>query len=266
MEKSRLNEEALADKGELGKLFEEVGRETKVLTQEETLAKVSASIVRNIPPHDASAETPEKVYLLENIIGEEEWNEQPNVRELIEAGTNTILATEFQETSDYPFFVRNRIQNLKHLDEVKQDRLAHIFSYITHLVNFNTMPVNLIRRLLKARDGGRDEHMTNTADSSKIPAITLNKFLKLFTESSRQLRPKGKVDLLVSYVLVLTLIADGFETNPSDIAKDLRMGNNEVRTHYFQLGCKSRGTSSNCKIYLPVPLTLPAPKDPRKRR
>ncbi|KAK9092369.1 hypothetical protein Syun_027280 [Stephania yunnanensis] len=47
-----------------------------------------------------------------------------------------------------------------------------------------------------------------------------------------------KTNLLVSYVLVLTLFADGFRTDPSDIARDLRMRTLSIREHYKNLGCK----------------------------
>lgn len=110
-DKSRLKEEALGDQSGIGKLFEEVAKKTTVLTSAEALALANANIVRNIPPYDASATKPEKVYLLESIILKEEWDQQPNIGELIAAGTNARATAEFQR-SDYPLFVRTRIHKL----------------------------------------------------------------------------------------------------------------------------------------------------------
>lgn len=268
-DKSRLKEEALGDQSGIGKLFEEVAKKTTVLTSAEALALANANIVRNIPPYDASATKPEKVYLLESIILKEEWDQQPNVGELIAAGTNARAAAEFQR-SDYPLFVRTRIHKLGSESDKGWDRLAHILSYITHLLNFKDMPFHAIKRLLKARttlehDTG-DKETARLMESSKIPGVTLAKFLKLFTDSKESTQSREKTDLLISYILVLTLMADGFETHPSDIAADLKMIVPDVKSRYQELGCKARGSQNNLKISLPVPLTFPTMNEIVRRR
>ncbi|KAJ4962851.1 hypothetical protein NE237_022790 [Protea cynaroides] len=47
-----------------------------------------------------------------------------------------------------------------------------------------------------------------------------------------------KINLLISFVLVLTLFADNFWTDLSDIAKDLRMTPVSLGQHYENLVCK----------------------------
>lgn len=268
-DKSRLKEEALGDQSGIGKLFEEAAKNTTVLTGAEALARANASIVRNIPPYDASATKPEMVYLLENIILKEEWDQQPNVSELIAAGRNSRTAAEFQR-SDYPLFVRNRIYKVGSESGKAQDRLAHILSYITHLLNFKAMPLHAIKRLLKARTtlehDTDDKETAHLMESSKIPGVILAKFLKLFSDSKESTRSREKTDLLISYILVLTLIADGFETRPSDIAADLKMTVPDIKSHYQELGCKGHGTQNNLKISLPVPLKFPTMNQSIQRR
>eukprot|EP01018_Ginkgo_biloba_P032135 Gb_37524 [translate_table: standard] len=268
--KARLKEEALGDQAGIGKLFEAAAMNTAVLTNEEALAQANANIIRNIPPYDASATTPDKVYLLENIIFKEEWDRQYDVDELILAGKNVQKTTEFQGRTDYPQFVRNRIHKLRSENGKRQNRLAHVFSYITHLLNFKSMPQHAIRQLLKARttlehDTG-DERTARLMESSKIPGVMLAKFLKLFSDSKGSTRSRDKNDLLISYILVLTLIADGFETEPLDVAKDLKMTLRELKPYYLELGCKVRSAKTNLTVSLPVPLTFPAMKPILNRR
>ena len=90
--------------------------------------------------------------------------------------------------------------------------------------------------------------------------------MKLFTDLKESTRSREKTDLLISYVLVLTLMADGFETHLSDIAVDLKMIVPDVKYHYQELGYKSRGTQNNLKISLFVPLIFLTMNETIQRR
>ncbi|KAH9309720.1 hypothetical protein KI387_037631, partial [Taxus chinensis] len=269
-EKSKLKEEALGDQTEIGKVYGEVAINSAVLTNAEAIARANANVIRNIPPYNALATKPENVYTLESIIRSEEWDWQPDIDELIAAGRTSHASHAFQQKSDYPQFIRNRIYKLRPLSGEQLYRLAHTFSYINHLLNFKRMPVIAIKRLLKARttleNDEDDKGTSHLMESSRIPGVTLAKFLKLFSDSKEDV-PREKKDLLNSYILVLTLIADDFETDPLDIANDLKMTVNDLVSHYQELGCKSEKLKGIFKITLPVPLTFPTlqPKRMRKR-
>ncbi|KAL0341864.1 UNVERIFIED_CONTAM: hypothetical protein Scaly_1849000 [Sesamum calycinum] len=62
-----------------------------------------------------------------------------------------------------------------------------------------------------------------------------------------------KLKLLISYILVLSLFADDFRSDPSDIAKDLRMNPITLRPHYEYLGCKFVRDNQVLLATLPVP-------------
>lgn len=75
-----------------------------------------------------------------------------------------------------------------------------------------------------------------------------------------------KIDLLISYVLVLTLYVDDFRTDVDDIAKDLRMRPVPLRPHFENLGCKISHPNKSMLATLPVPLKFPMPKQRRRGR
>nr|GEY50485.1 DNA-directed RNA polymerase I subunit RPA49 [Tanacetum cinerariifolium] len=107
-------------------------------------------------------------------------------------------------------------------DEEERKSLACIYSYINHLIKFN------------------DKHSRfSSAKHHKLPNILTQKLNDMFAITEPESRlSDNKRDLLISYVLVLTLIVDNFKTEFSDIAKDLRMPTRVLRPHYEFLGCK----------------------------
>lgn len=128
--------------------------------------------------------------------------------------------------------------------------LACIFSYITHLLKF------------------KDRHSLDAAASAKnhrIPSILQQKFLTSFSHPESKRLPEDKIHLLISYVLVLSLHADNFQTNPADTAKDLRMSEVNLRHHYEKLGCKLKREKNELLVTLPVPLQFPKLKQRRRR-
>ncbi|KAK9149236.1 hypothetical protein Scep_007993 [Stephania cephalantha] len=220
----------------------------------EAIGSVEVSTARNIPPHDTTATIPEKAYPLEKIIYEGEFRYVLDFLERVESETKI-------EASVYPSFVCNRAHKLLEIqNELQKKKLACVLSYIAQLVKF------------------KDKQSIDHADSAKnfsIPEILYKKFVNLFTDSSSQQNrftdfrrhnlSVEKTNLLVSYVLVLTLFADGFRTDPSDIARDLRMGTLSIREHYKNLGCKIEWQDKVSFMTLPVPLQFPRPR-PKKRQ
>ncbi|CAN4099527.1 unnamed protein product [Withania somnifera] len=193
---------------------------------------VTTDNARNIPPYDLSATTPR------------EWDYLLDVFKLTKAGA--------EMTPDlYPSFVCNRYYKLEHIqDEDEKKRLAGIFSFITHLVKF------------------KDRHSMDGVSSAKhhkIPGILFQKFSSMFAIPDTKRLPEEKKGLLINYVLVLTLFADDFRSDPSDIAKDLRMNAVALRPYYEHLGCKLVREKNVLLATLPVPLTFPIPSRKRRR-
>ncbi|XP_038709001.1 DNA-directed RNA polymerase I subunit rpa49 [Tripterygium wilfordii] len=213
----------------------------EVVANKEALEGTSADVARNVPPHNASATVPEEAYPLEKIILRGEWDFLMDIYEVLQAEAEVVI-------KNYPIFVGNRIQRLQEIqDDEEKKTLCCILSYIAHLIKFKD---------LHSMDG------YSSAKNHKFPSILRQKFGTMFDPESKRLSTV-KNDLLISYVLVLTLYADGFRTSISDIAKDLRMHSYMLRAHFENLGCKLGQENKSLVATLPVPLKFP---DVRRRR
>ncbi|KAI6690190.1 hypothetical protein NL676_027018 [Syzygium grande] len=198
----------------------------------------------NIPPYNSSATVPKDAYPIEKIILKGEWDYIKDILQLLEAG-------EKVSPDAYPTFVCNRIHKLGETqDEMEKETLGCIFSYINHLIKF------------------KDQHSADGASSAKnhkTPSILRQKFSTMFSNTESKWLPSEKIDLLISYVLVLTLIADDFRTDPTDVSKDLRMSLVTTRQHFEHLGCKFSRENNVLYAKLPVPLKFPELRRRRRR-
>nr|XP_043624016.1 DNA-directed RNA polymerase I subunit rpa49-like [Erigeron canadensis] len=204
----------------------------------------TTNIARNIPPYDMSATLPQEAYPLHMIISKGEWRYLRDIAELLQKGRDI--------TPDaYPQFVCNRIHNIETVkDEEAKEVLACIFSYINHLIKF------------------KDKHSMDgfsSAKHHKLPNILNQKFNDMFGNTESKRLADDKRDLLISYVLVLTLFADKFRTEFTDIAKDLRMSTGALRTHFQFLGCKFIRENNLTLATLPAPLKFPEVTMKRRR-
>ena len=129
--------------------------------------------------------------------------------------------------------------------------MAGILSYITHLIRFK---------------GRHSMDGVSSAKHHKLPNILSQKFSTMFASANDKLIPHDKLDLLISYVLMLSLFADDFCSDPSDIASDLRLNPVTLRTHYEFLGCKFVRENLYLVATLPVPLNFQTIKTKRRRQ
>ncbi|KAF6175007.1 hypothetical protein GIB67_026495 [Kingdonia uniflora] len=137
------------------------------------------------------------------------------------------------------------------IDYYEKKKLACILSFMNHLIKFKEQ---------KSMD------KSAPAKHHKIPSILAKRFRTVFVEDSQKIELSGeKRNLLISYVLVLTLLADNFSTDITDIARDLKMSNVSLRDHYKNLGCKLSREGKLMLVTLPVPLQFPKPKMSRRR-
>lgn len=214
---------------------------------------IKETVVPNIPPHDLSANTPEKAYLLDEIIPKSERAYLLDILENLQNGED--LASK-----SYPSFVYNRIHKLREITDGKEkEKLACILSYITHLHTFWGR-IDLTKR--KARFLGL------TAGSPRIPRIIYQKLLLMFVSPDSEIVSVEKKELLIGYILVLSLFVDQFRSDPSDIASDLKMTAHSLKPYYLQLGCKLTREAAFQQSFmtLPAPLQFSEPKRNRRRR
>ncbi|KAI3463243.1 hypothetical protein Pfo_019906 [Paulownia fortunei] len=210
----------------------------------EALEAIASANARNIPPYDMEATAADMAYPLDKIILKGEWDFLLDVFELAQVGSEV-------NPDVYPSFVCNRVHKLETVkDESKKRRMAGILSYIAHLIRF------------------KDRHSMDGVSSAKrhkLPSILSQKFSSMFGITKDNRIPDEKQKLLISYVLVLSLFADDFRSDPSDIAKDLRMNPLTLRPHYEYLGCKFVRDNQVLLATLPVPLEFQTIKRKRRR-
>lgn len=86
----------------------------------------TAKVVLNVPPHDLSASTPEKAYLLNKIIPKDEWKHLNNILEMVIYGKDLDTTSEFYRSGTYPCFVVNR------LGKIRETKVMPILSNIVN--------------------------------------------------------------------------------------------------------------------------------------
>jgi DNA-directed RNA polymerase I subunit RPA49 len=78
-------------------------------------------------------------------------------------------------------------------------------------------------------------------------------------------------ELITNYALVVALAVDDYQTDPYDMAIELKMTVSKIRPYYNELGCKfdaisaaeraargdAQGTQGRWRVTLPVPLKFP---------
>ncbi|XP_074583904.1 uncharacterized protein LOC141839939 [Curcuma longa] len=202
------------------------------------------SIPRNIPPHDLSADTPDKAYHLDEIIPIIERDDLFDILEVVESETAI-------SSKNYPHFVHNRMHKLRDIkDQTEKEKQAYILSYISHLCHFWNRQHN-----------ERLEHPT-------IPRASYRNFTRTFIDPNTGRMSTEKGELLIGYILVLTLFVDSFETDPTDIARDLKMTTISLKPYFLQLGCKGKrvGVCKPTIMTLTAPLQFPEIKVPKRKK
>ena len=100
-----------------------------------------------------------------------------------------------------------------------------------------------------------------------IPEAVHRKMLLMFLEPGSSALSSEKQELLINYILVLTLFADDFRSETTDICADLKMTHRMVKPYYDQLGCTSVAVAFKPSVVtLPAPLKFPSEVTRRKRQ
>jgi len=143
-----------------------------------------------------------------------------------------------------------------------KERFAWILSYIQHLLSLLARNGSMSKRQRKERN----ENQTNRGPAT--PQAVYRRLLLMFTEPGSSVMSTEKNELLTNYILVLTLFADDFRSNPNDICEDLKMTRQKLKPYYDQLGCKSvsEGAFKGSVMTLPAPLKFPKDVTRKRRR
>lgn len=111
MERGIVREDTLGNVEEMEYMFKEAGENEALLSSEQALQLANSSVVRNVPPHDVSANTPQGAYPIEQMIPAEEWRSL-DVREL-KAAAKKAQEEEVLRRQNYPNFILSRLRRIR---------------------------------------------------------------------------------------------------------------------------------------------------------
>ncbi|MCO5557759.1 hypothetical protein L7F22_011330 [Adiantum nelumboides] len=287
LERSRVKEEALGDKEEIGRFFQKAGDNVSVLTTEEALRQANAAVKRNIPPFDLTATTPERAYILDKIITLKEQDSLNDIELLKSAIGKQEKISQLREEKAYPEFVLKRLFIMRNIEEERQNRGVMILSYMRHLLAFYHLPSKAINSIVDPMGSPGNLESSNAIDLrsyANMPHAVVAKMLKRFTtvhqrDKASRTQSSEKRDLLISYVIILGLIVDNFCADPYDLAVEMKKSISALKPYYMELGCKfktvkeaDRGVvdlKSPQRLYeavLPLPLQFPTLKNRIRRK
>ena len=238
-QRNKLNEESFGtgsvSKGLQNHLQSSIQTASASLPTSESVEQ-SANLARPIPPPNFSAQTPQQVYSLSDIITPSELNSidltpflsAPGVKErlqLLPYKRAQYLWTKFKQLLPSRSAVEGELPNPSKKDRERLKLVIHL-SYLFQFRQsvFPGKPVDrskLVERL------------------NKPPPAVIDHLIERYTEGVRvggggeQRKVTSFMELkLLSYLLVLVLRVDGYSTDVNSIADDLGMGSKKYVLSY----------------------------------
>lgn len=213
--------------------------------------------LRPVPKYHIEAESPDCVYLLEDVISPEEM-EAIYVKPFLKAGDeNTRLSLLPSKSCSY---LNVRLSRVLAAERPESRRIKIIY-YASLLV---TLVQNL--RLLRNKDKLAEK-------LNHPPSIILDSILSKFT--SKGSIDKQNMERLLAWIFVLALHLDNFSVDVKVLQDDLSLPSARVNTLFKELGCTVSDISETQRValglnakeakgrkraVLKVPLQFPAPK------
>eukprot|EP00850_Spirogloea_muscicola_P010074 SM000058S18504 [mRNA] locus=s58:194614:197149:- [translate_table: standard] len=283
LERAKVPGEAIAAPQAVGGFLQEAVQAEGLLTRVQAEEALNAKLVRNIPPHDLQATSPEDAYPLHQLIPHHIWDGLKVVG-LVAAAHKPEKAERFRRLGTYPPYLLDRVHRLKGEDAGTLDRQARLLMYLSHLIRFYNAPTYL---KLESSDSLSGASLDALSAMVHVPSSVLDFLIAQFTERADQhgaqaalRRPKEKSHLLLCHILVVALKADLFVVDPADIAPEVKMIPKELIPFFKEVGCtvekvRRAALSGNGNIQsekglyravMAVPLQFPKLTSKRRRK
>eukprot|EP00048_Salpingoeca_helianthica_P018027 m.240303 g.240303 ORF g.240303 m.240303 type:complete len:395 (+) comp23291_c0_seq1:2-1186(+) len=207
---------------------------------------------RPIPPFDRDAATPDTIYKFDDLVTPlEQAAMRAVVKPLLKCNSDNIFSWRSMKT--YPDFVLDILEGLIALNIPSKSRLQRVIAlqYVAWLSWFRMAS----RRARFTAD-------TMAEDQPNMPEDVRQRMLELFAERSGEgagyvLSGRNR-DMIVSYMLVLSMHAHGFQPLPiGPIASSLGVTVPKLSLHFRSLGCSLSGEEQAKLASLVVPLKFP---------
>lgn len=216
-EDNRIRADAVMGVGALGS-FLAANVQTAVKDAEEAgdaFSAAEASRSQLLPPFHRSAKSPDKVYLVRDVVSEDEWacleEEAEWVLSTHQEGGSDVDATLASMAEQYKLWpgavgstLREALINPQLGEEQRKERVCAV-AYLRHLIAFYHAPPSL------------HGDASSLADFLGLPEpVTLrlvSTFMEPKPEGGKFVRTKAKTDKLLLYVVVMHLIVGGFKVS-----------------------------------------------------
>jgi len=214
-----------------------------------------------LPPFDANATRPYRVYDSQDVAGEEAWGQ---ISRIVDACIHKENWKESLQKWPWPD------SSAKLLDLVKDPQKKG--------AKYQIKTICLVNYLVKFHNRASKKFMDGTSEDMVkylgLPKSVSDRFLELFCVASHDRgragysTTKNLKDRRVVYTLVMYLLAHGKEMKVGSIEKlclDMSMETKEAINLYREAGCKCvKGKTGMVSVSLAVPLVFPNPKRGKK--
>eukprot|EP00742_Colponemidia_sp_Colp-10_P005778 GILJ01006176.1.p1 GENE.GILJ01006176.1~~GILJ01006176.1.p1 ORF type:complete len:456 (-),score=71.29 GILJ01006176.1:34-1353(-) len=184
-----------------------------------------------LPPFNTETSNVEEIYDLHQLITPAEWA-TIDYKDLAKAVKKP--STLVKHKDQYHTAVYERLVRLSHeSDKGDYKTLVRSLIYLEVLILFSELP-----KTIRQKPGELAQHL---GVSETIVERLLRDFAQSEMKETGQLqysRPQTLVDKLITYILVLLLIAENFEFSIENICKDLKLSHNKLILYLKETGCK----------------------------
>ncbi|KAK0056931.1 DNA-directed RNA polymerase I subunit RPA49 [Biomphalaria pfeifferi] len=218
--------------------------------------------ISTIPPYDIDAKTPDEVYKLQTIIPPELvpslTKESENFFNCKQSDVNT-----WRTEKKYYTTVLNHLDRLSLREDVRTSQCQCLL-YLQYLMETFMMKAHQLR--------------TKTPLPKEWPSPVKDQILKVFTLEIKEPNKKPKrcvpsrmKDLLLSYIIVLSLRLSQFTLPLGSLTTDLQLAQKRLSIHATTLGCtikRSKGQKGGDALIavLNVPLKFPEIKGKSEKK
>ena len=214
-----------------------------------------------LPPFDANATRPYRVYDSQDVAGEEAWGQ---ISRIVDACIHKDNWKESLQKWPWPDSSAKLLDLVKDPQKKGAKYQIKTICLVNHLVKFHN------RASKKFMDGTSEDMVKYLG----LPKSVSDRFLELFCVASHDRgragysTTKNLKDRRVVYTLVMYLLAHGKEMKVGSIEKlclDMSMETKEAINLYREAGCKCvKGKTGTVSVSLAVPLVFPNPKRGKK--
>eukprot|EP00300_Choanocystis_sp_HF-7_P033378 c4570_g1_i1.p1 GENE.c4570_g1_i1~~c4570_g1_i1.p1 ORF type:complete len:401 (+),score=98.98 c4570_g1_i1:41-1243(+) len=217
-------------------------------------------VIRNIPPHDLSASTPEHAYPIDQILPKH-VRAFLDFKSILRAAKNSSSLKKWQSVSEEASYVKEKAAIVMAATDKDKVLKSQILAMIGALIAMRNLGIT------KVADKTRLHERLNWLPRQMINHLA-STFFSQDSESPMLTMDAQAGDLLIHYILVLALHLESFKVHLRDLSRDLAINTAKLRSYFRELGCEIKAVRGDASLSttpgaqslvatLPMPLNFP---------